>query len=45
MFREVTTEVVLEPEAGGTRVTLVLHQRLARSAGGERLQRVALQRG
>jgi uncharacterized protein YndB with AHSA1/START domain len=28
MFREVTTEVVLEPEAGGTRVTLVLHQRL-----------------
>ena len=28
MFREVTTEVVLEPEAGGTRVTLALHQRL-----------------
>jgi uncharacterized protein YndB with AHSA1/START domain len=28
MFREVTTEVLLEPEGGGTRVTLVLHQRL-----------------
>ena len=28
MFREVTTEVVLEPEADGTRVTLSLHQRL-----------------
>jgi uncharacterized protein YndB with AHSA1/START domain len=28
MFREVTTEVMLEPEAGGTRVTLALHQRL-----------------
>ena len=28
MFREVTTEVVLEPEADGTRVTLALHQRL-----------------
>jgi hypothetical protein len=28
MFREVTTEVVLEPEGGGTRVTLALHQRL-----------------
>jgi carbon monoxide dehydrogenase subunit G len=24
----VTTEVVLEPEGGGTRVTLALHQRL-----------------
>ncbi len=28
MFHEVTTEVVLEPEADGTRVTLALHQRL-----------------
>ena len=28
MFREVTTEVRLEPEDGGTRVTLTLHQRL-----------------
>jgi carbon monoxide dehydrogenase subunit G len=28
MFREVTTEVVLEPEGEGTRVTLALHQRL-----------------
>ena len=28
MFREVTTEVTLESEAGGTRVTLALHQRL-----------------
>jgi hypothetical protein len=28
MFREVATEVVLDPEAGGTRVTLALHQRL-----------------
>jgi hypothetical protein len=28
MFREVTTEIVLEPEADGTQVTLVLHQRL-----------------
>ena len=28
MFREVTTEVTLEPEAAGTRVTLALHQRL-----------------
>ena len=28
MFREVSTEIVLEPEAGGTRVTVALHQRL-----------------
>ena len=28
MFREVTTEVRLESEDGGTRVTLTLHQRL-----------------
>jgi carbon monoxide dehydrogenase subunit G len=28
MFREVTTEVVLEPDGDGTRVSLALHQRL-----------------